>query len=222
MHELPLPDIYVGAWRRQSLALDGQQPFEDSDVIWLQTRRHFADLRTPVGEHDGNGPSSAFSGTIRWHPPRITFLRDLDLCLVPVDDGATLETIDDDRLIERGSYRHEGRNIPYEEIWRRVAEARGPMRVLEGRLPEESRVSMRLVEVGGIALALLDERAHGGDFTAVQFVRDGHEWRPKKRIGPAIVTPPPDFMSVVASGRLTSQAADPCWARRTWIVQEDE
>ena len=204
-----LPVAYTGVWQRQSLAIAGRSPFEDSDVIWLQTRSYFADLRTPHCMHGAAARVSAFSGTIRWQAPRITFIHDLDLA-DSADDSAELELVaeSEDFLIERGVHRHGTQLIRYEETWRRLREADGMTRVADGRLPSDQQPSMRFIEIAGIALLLLDERQRGGDFTAVQFARDGGDWNVTRRIGSSAISPPP------------SELEGSTWMHRTWVVRE--
>jgi hypothetical protein len=205
-----LPIAYTGVWQRQSLAIAGRAPFEDSDVIWLQTRSYFADLRTPRCMHRATARVSAFSGSIRWQAPRISFVHDLDLANASADDSAELQLAveSEDFLIERGVRRHGTQLIEYQETWRRMRKPDGMTRVVDGRLPTDQQPSMRFIEIAGIALLLLDERHRGGDFTAVQFARDGGDWRAMRQVGSSAILPPPPALQ------------DTTWMRRTWVVRE--
>ena len=42
---LPTKDDLVGIWQRESIAIDGAEPFEDSVVYWLHAGDFYADMR---------------------------------------------------------------------------------------------------------------------------------------------------------------------------------
>ena len=36
---------FIGAWQRESISIEGREPYEDSNVLWLHAGDYFADIR---------------------------------------------------------------------------------------------------------------------------------------------------------------------------------
>ncbi|HEX3841374.1 MAG TPA: hypothetical protein VHU85_11325 [Acidimicrobiales bacterium] len=152
------PSWLEGAWRREGLALGGGPLVERSDVLWLQVGRFFADLRVPHTEEDPEASrwdvAQAFSGTIDYQAPRLTWRHDLDTAPRPAGhaDTAVVE-FHDGVLLERGD--------DYLEQWRREE---GPRRaaVIQRDVRGTGTVDARIVQVGDRALAVWADPAPVG------------------------------------------------------------
>jgi hypothetical protein len=146
----PPPAFLEGAWRREGLALDGGPLVERSDVLWFQVGWYFADLRVPHTPGDPGASrldrAQAFSGTIDFDAPRLTWRHDLDTTERPADHADTAEVdVRDGVLLERG----EG----YLEQWRRE-EGPGRAMVIQRDGAGPGGVGARIVQVGDRALAV--------------------------------------------------------------------
>jgi HRI1 protein len=149
-----IPDPFVGAWRRVSITLGDGPPDEPSDVVWLQARCRFADLRLP--RRRGVEPV-AFAGVTSWDAPALTWHHRLDLAASAPDVGV-MEWRGDD-LVERGAAYHGGELTTYEEVWRRAPGGEpSPILVLT-RDDETGTCRGALVRVGDHAIVMaLTER----------------------------------------------------------------
>jgi hypothetical protein len=175
-----LPDGFVGAWRRVSIVLGSGAPHEPSDVLWLQARKAFADLRLPRGR--GAEPV-AFAGVTSWDPPALTWRHRLDLAPCAPDVG-TVEWRGAD-LIERGAMFVDGELTTYEEVWRRDTDARSPILVLT--CDGEGGVCFgTIVRVADDAIVMA--RTERG-LAARRDRRDGSTWRTVGCLGPRIALP---------------------------------
>ncbi|HWE69276.1 MAG TPA: hypothetical protein VG205_02875 [Acidimicrobiales bacterium] len=151
MAEPSLPPAFLeGVWRREGLALDGGPLVERSDVLWFQVGRFFADLRVPHTPGDPGASrldqAQAFSGTIDYDAPRLTWRHDLDTTERPPDHADTaVVDVRDGVLLEQG----EG----YLEQWRQE-EGAGPAMVIQRDRPGSGGVEARIVQVGDRALAV--------------------------------------------------------------------
>ena len=111
-----LPVIrFRGVWRRESIAIDGGDPFEDSEAYWLQVGEYFGDMRWPrEGETHNN--VSAFAGRTLWQAPKMHFVHEIDLHQAQFDDIGEM-SFQGDRLIERGEARVGDQVFRFEEVW---------------------------------------------------------------------------------------------------------
>jgi hypothetical protein len=180
-----------GAWTRQSVSINGSEPFELQRVYWLQTTSVYADLRVPF--HPAGG-TACFAGRSGWDGDRYRWSHPLDLIgpddpssgdASPGSDGpnalgrdAFRDDIGEliwngDRLIERGTLPG---GIAYEEIWVRLP---GDPRDSEA---VESPTACH-VRVGNYAITIVDTRPDGGSFNACYRVRTTHGWEISAAIG---------------------------------------
>lgn len=143
-----IPDEFVGAWRRASIAIGDGPPREPSDVVWLQARSGFADLRLPRGR--GSEPL-AFAGRTTWDAPALTWHHQVSLDPPRNDVGAVEWS--GDRLVERGAIVVDGDLTTYEEVWIRLSTARRPL-VVATHDDDAGRRDAMLVRVGDHALAM--------------------------------------------------------------------
>lgn len=166
-----MPRRFVGAWRRTELRLDGAivGPEDDAEVLWLQARRWYADLRIPL--IDPGGPVEAFAGPARWDDPLFTWEHHLDWLGTFPSDVGTFEAVGPD-LVERGTFVDGDTVVGYEERWVRVG---GDSDVVVARGAIGSGAAV-LVEVGRHRLVLVDQRADGGVFSVQRAERTGEGW----------------------------------------------
>ena len=109
-----LPPELVGVWQRESLQINGEAPFEDSRVIWLQTPSRYADIR--VGQPTGNAMPNAAAGSLQWQAPALTFHHSIHFGDRPLDDTGRMSW-DGGTLIEEGTVEFNGANIDFRERW---------------------------------------------------------------------------------------------------------
>ena len=154
-----VPGALVGAWRRESLAIQGMDPFEDSCVIWLQSPSRYADVRVPLPGADAQPES--FGGRQEWQEPRLTFHHELDYTgRFPQDSG--ILSRDGDILIEDGSVDLDGKTISYRERWVLQTPVHAAYLAVEAR-DENDRLQAIAVRVGEHAVVI----SRGDSFQAV-------------------------------------------------------
>jgi hypothetical protein len=158
-----------GAWRRDGRRLRDGPAEEVSDVLWLQVGRHFCDLRTPL---PGGTVTEildlpqAFAGTVEVCAGAITFQHDLDsLARDPAHpDVSTVHRVGE-VMYERGP--------GFEERWVLSSLPGDP--VAGAELWVGDSVLARIVQVGGVALAVWGGRNPGGARYSVR-----HGWEPER------------------------------------------
>jgi hypothetical protein len=152
-----VPDAFIGAWARRSIALGDGPPTEPASVVWIQGRSAYADLRVPL---DPAEPTECFAGHTTWEPPQLRWSHDIDLAGGPaaLADVGTVEWAGPD-LVERGEFTIDGRAVPYVEVWRQLPGSAGL--VVEEVAPGTTRVA-----VGDHELTVVDRRDDGGGFAA--------------------------------------------------------
>ena len=144
-----IPDEFVGVWRRESIAIGDGPPMETCDVIWLQARSGFADLRLP--REGGDGEAMAFAGRTTWDAPALTWHHQVSL-EAPFTDVGAVEWRGS-RLVERGATVVDGEPGTYEEVWARIAPANLPLLVVTHD-DDAGRCDATLVRVGAHALVM--------------------------------------------------------------------
>jgi len=184
-----VPDELIGVWRRECLSLDGGEPYEDSDVIWLQSRMRFAEIRTPVTV--GSVDHEAAGGKQNWRSPRLTFHREIDYSRNYPDDVGIFSW-EGETLIEHGNVEVGGKTVAYMERWLRITPQNPAYKVLEQR------------DYGGtlVAIAVQVEQhlltiASGDGFSANHFENSGDSWQHQKAVGRAQTT---DFARDIVDG----------------------
>lgn len=152
-----IPPELVGVWRRISIRLGDAPPGEPCDVLWIQARSGFADLRVPRG---ADGEPAAFAGFTSWEEPALTWHHLLDLAPSPPDVGRVEWRGAD--LVERGTALVDGDEtldevpyeVPYEEVWRRV-DRPGDLPILVLARGDEPRgCDAMVVRVGSHSLSM--------------------------------------------------------------------
>jgi hypothetical protein len=156
---------FVGVWQRQSIAVAGGEPFEDSHVFWLQAGDYFADIRWPISDESGV-PVSAFAGKVQWNAPRMRFVHEVDLTKEFTEDVGTL-TLTDGRLSEKGKVTVDGKDIHFEEVWTRLLQPKQADCQVAARIHLQE--SGYIVRVGNFAIALqeTDSRFTGACWSGV-------------------------------------------------------
>jgi hypothetical protein len=153
-----IPEAFVGAWQRVSIALGGGPASESAQVLWVQGWSAYADIRVPHAA--GFDAVECFAGHTTWEAPCLRWAHTIDLAGGPaaLADVGTVEW-DGDDLVERGTFLIDGTEVPYIEVWRRLPSA-------GGLVVEMCDDGFTHVQVGEHALTVLDERATGGSFGA--------------------------------------------------------
>lgn len=169
-----IPDEFVGAWSRRSIALGSRPPEERAAVLWVQGRSAYADLRVPYNPTDPD--LECFAGHTTWEEPYLFWGHDLDLAGGPAasTDAGAIEWRGND-LIERGTFVIDDLAVPYVEVWHKLPGSKG-------RVVEVTDDGLVHVAVGDHELTVVDRRAAGLGFSAV-YRRRGEVVR---HIGPPI------------------------------------
>ena len=187
----PVPERFRGAWKRVSLAVDGDAPGEHADVVWLQTERTYADLRIPrYGYGDIVAPMS-FAGTTTWADPFLRWGHDLDLDAERPPGASDVGRVawDGNDLVETGEFTDGDRAVPYTEVWRRVADSDAG---LESHWSPDG--TCVVVRTGDHALTIADDRAAGGAYRACYRTRHEGRWAVELALGAGatdLPAPPP-------------------------------
>jgi hypothetical protein len=131
----PVPPEYTGLWRREVITAPGFRD-ETTQVLWLQTRSWYVDLRVPADRPPARGGAGfadydaaellalgqiqGFAGELAAADGICLWRRDLDRQPPgPLPDEARC-AVDGDVMIEDGVH------ADYQEIWRRVSGSEGP------------------------------------------------------------------------------------------------
>jgi hypothetical protein len=160
-----LPEQFIGAWRRRSIAFDGGEPTEPARVLWLQAGDAFADLRVPTA---GDARVEAFAGTTAWDPPRLTWTHTVDWHGAFADFDCGEIAWRDALMIERGHCEVDGRPSVYEEVWERIDDGRDRAVLLAP--------GAVMVRVGRYCVAMRDRRPDGGGFDVRSARLVGDSW----------------------------------------------
>jgi hypothetical protein len=145
-----------GAWRRNGRSIGAGAWEEVSEVLWLQTGRHFCDLRSPypgVKPQHVLDQQQAFSGTVELAEGDITFHHDIDS--LPRDtshpDQGTVHRAGD-TMMERGP--------AFEERWI-VASLPGDETAV-AEFGDGGVARARIIRIGVVALAIWSGSRPGG------------------------------------------------------------
>lgn len=210
-----LPDRFLGAWRRRSLALpeQGGVPFEKQQVLWLQAASAFADVRLPLdpADEDPQAAPVSFAGVTTWDGTSLCWHRDLDLHRVTEADEGVI-TWEGDAMIESGSFTFGGALQPYHEVW-----VRDDPVVLPRLALHSTDRTARLIRVGVQAVTVADERDHGGWYRACQRHLGEQGWTVVMALGEAAerlpAPPEPDPGGLVVGHTIQHGG-------RVWVVEE--
>jgi len=201
------PEIAFGVWRRRCVSIAGGAPVEAQTVVWLQTRRYFADLRLPLPGFAKRLPPAAFSGRALWRLPKVVFERDMDSAPVAVADAALLRFEGNGQRTQLG-----GRSLSYTEAWAREPLGLGDSCVLEAT----GRRHARLLVLADHALLLV--AGNGGCVTrATHFRRTPIGWRSGGALGRRLPPPPPNPL-VLAAPQIAD--AHRFWTGRRWTQRD--
>lgn len=164
---MSVPELFVGAWHRVDISIDGGEPTETHTVWWLQAATAFADIRVPL---HGTSDADSFAGHTRWEDPSLTWDRHLDLHARPDTDTGVIAW---DRLdmLEDGTFGFGGQTpMPYRERWRRLPELHGSGYVVL------TNDTSRLVCIGNYAITIVDDRSTAGSYRATAWHRPSVLW----------------------------------------------
>jgi len=172
-----VPDELIGVWRRESLSVGEGEPFEDANVVWVQSRTRYADIRILLSG-DAKG-SEAFAGTQVWRPPLLTFNHDLDYTAKSPDDVGQFSW-DGPTLVERGSVTMNGNEIAFAERWERVSPC-NPQYLALQKQDNEGELRGIAVQVDQHLIII----AAGDRFSATHFEKVDEAWQQRSFVGAA-------------------------------------
>ncbi len=187
-----LPDGYVAAWQRESIAIGDAAPAEPQRVWWLQTPVAFADLRLAL---DADAEVQSFCGPTELLPgPRLTWHRELDLRTPAGADSGTVAW-EGDALIEEGVATVFGAPTRYREVWRRLPDTDRTCLALRRTGPDG-----RIVVVGRYAITTVAAGPDSAHAAAAWELVDGtwtlrDHWAPDGVV-PAAPPPAPGDLAV--------------------------
>lgn len=115
MSILPTKYDLVGVWRRESIAINGGEPFEDSVAYWLHAGDFYADMRWPINSKS-DSEKSAFAGAATWSVPYMRFSHEIDYTDDFPEDVGHLSVFRG-KLLERGEVQISDQTIKFEETW---------------------------------------------------------------------------------------------------------
>jgi len=185
-----VPERFVGCWVRDGVSVGDEDLAEPADVVWLQGREWFADLRVPRPEGPAGpaGPATtamgarpeAFAGRCQWVAPdgvdpdaggQLRWLHDLDWSGGFADgDGAEARWVSARCFEEHGTVDEADPPTPFREVWRAEPDE-GAVLAAVG-LDDGGRPQMVSVSVHGRRLVMVDRRASGGMFAWSHARRD--------------------------------------------------
>jgi len=172
----------ISVWQRRSIAINGDEAFEDSQAIWFQAASRYADLRVPLKGNKGNKtPYESFAGTLDWQIPELTFHHQLDLTGTVFQDKGHLEDIDGDDIYETGSIKIEKEIISFKEHWQRQTEINPPYIVYERR--HKNVLTGIAIVIADHGIYISDKRNEGGDYKAIYCrINQSGKWQSKWQI----------------------------------------
>jgi hypothetical protein len=182
-----IPDRFRGVWQRVSLSVDGGPWTEPAQVIWVQAGSIFGDIRLPFPGRADAHPAMSFAGTLHWSDPVLSWDHKLDLYAEPGDDGDDGGIDGTDiaqvswhgaELVCAGVFPRGQRDVPYVEVWRRLAGSRG----FSLAMIRHDRNGV-VVQVGDHALTIVDDRSRGGEYRACYRSRRDDQWAVSLSIG---------------------------------------
>ena len=150
----------IGVWKRQSLQIEGGEPFEVSHAYWLQAHGFYADMRWPRGE-DHRAENSAFAGTADWQAPWMRFAHEIDFNSLITEDVGHLSR-ENNGLRERGELQLGPKTIKFEELWRPVRPKTDngfvdtSVNVAQLAIDADNRQKGYLVRIADHAIAMLE------------------------------------------------------------------
>lgn len=146
-----IPNNLIGAWRRESFQMHGEEACETSSVIWLQTANRYADVRVSLPDHEERFES--FGGTSDWKSPELTFNHCIDLNDDDVDIGVM--TWDGDTLIEDATFEENGEMVSMKERWVRQTD-HAPHSVAMELLDANQQLQGLAIKVGDHAIVITE------------------------------------------------------------------
>ncbi len=169
----------IGVWKRQSIAINNEPAFEDSQVFWVQSASRYGDIRV---ERPGNAVEpESFAGALEWHDPDLTFHHELDLSGRVAEDTGHLEDMAEDDLYESGSVVIEGNTIRFREHWQRQTRPDPAWEVYESR--DSGRLLAIGIRVDDHMLLIAHTRSSGGDYSATYARKINSIWQAQLCIG---------------------------------------
>ena len=176
-----VPNHLIGAWKRESFQMIGEEARETSNVIWLQTANRYADVRVSLPGH--SELPKTFGGTIGWESPELTFNHCIDLD----DDDIDVAVLswDNDVLIEDATFDENGEIIHMRERWIRQT-GPAPYSVAMELVNADQQLKGLAIKVADHAIVVTDH----DEIRSAYFVYDNNAWVKQWGVG---VTPVFEF-----------------------------
>jgi Protein HRI1 len=176
---------YIGLWKRASIQVGDDAPFENATVYWLQAETYFADIRIPFSQPLLSQPLlnldrdrllpfaeiNAFAGTIACTETWIRWNRMVDFKPSSDIDQGKVHFVGTD-LIEQGEFTVDGKVEAYKEIWQPHPTEHGDRLVLA--LVKAINLTTQVITypkglwvmVGSHSIRICDNRGYADNFIA--------------------------------------------------------
>lgn len=188
---------FIGVWQRESISIEGGDPFEDSNVLWLHTGDYFADVRFPRPS-ETQAITMAFAGRAHWQSPRMRFEHEIDLTKEFTEDTGHM-SFASGKLIEKGEVTVNEKVIKFEEVWTQLVSANKADYQVAKRM--DGRNLGYIVRVSDFVLAMQETR---DQFSAGRWQYVNKEWVLQHGFGDV-----EDLTSSLHS--LINESLSPCW-----------
>lgn len=202
---MAVPDPFVGCWVRDGVSVGDEAMAEPADVMWLQGREWFADVRAArPGIEAGSATmalgarAEAFGGRCTWtalpgvapaSAGRLDWAHEIDFSGGFAEgDGAEVRWVSDGWFEEHGDLGDGDPPTGFREVWRATGGS-GPLLAAVGLSDEdgggEACGTGLVVAVGCERLLLLDRRTEGSFVWSHSRRDDRGVWRVLRRHDPA-------------------------------------
>jgi hypothetical protein len=201
-----VPEPFVGCWVRDGVSVADEPLVEPADVMWLQGREWFVDVRVPrPGVVAGPATSAlgarveAFGGRCSWSslagvPPaaggRLDWDHEIDFSGGFADgDGAEVRWVTDGWFEEHGDLGDGDPPTAFREVWRVGGQPEPVLAVVglaAGAHDEGVRVAALVLSVGGDRVLLVGSEGLDGFCWSHARQDEGGVWRPLRRHAPAV------------------------------------
>jgi hypothetical protein len=188
---MTVPAAFLGPWVRRGLVVGEEPGAEPAEVLWLQGREWFVDVRVPVdgvvagpATTDLGARAEAFGGRCMWAPidgedpdriGTLAWCHEIDLASgFAGGDAGVVEWISPTSFEERGSFSFEGVDVPFRETWTSDAVAVGSFAAVASSV-ESGSACVLVVAVGHQRGMVIDERSSGGPSGFVMSVESDDE-----------------------------------------------
>lgn len=167
---------FIGVWQRESISIEGGDPFEDLNVLWLHTGDYFADIRFPRPS-ETQAITTAFAGRAYWQSPRMRFEHEIDLTKEFAEDTGHM-SFASGKLIEKGKVTVNEKVIKFEEVWTQLVCANEADCQVARRV--DGQIRGQFVRVGAYAVVMQET---GDQFSGGRWQYLDDEWHLQYGLG---------------------------------------